>query len=163
PRPSIVPTKSGWSSRKTPFAFGLTITGMCQASARRRSGPGTASLLASIPTRRSGRSLSCRRAAAARTASSSIAGTCSVAKRGSAVEVGLRDSGHEIRRTGAERAEAHTRNAGEGRCCLSHECGGRLVFGQHELEACLTESFDEVDDLPAGMPEHVPDARCAEA
>ena len=34
PSISIVPRKSGWSSRNTPFAFGLTMTGTPQSSAR---------------------------------------------------------------------------------------------------------------------------------
>ncbi len=73
------------------------------------------------------------------------------------------DTGHEIGGAGPKCGEAHPRRAGHGRGCLSHERGGRLMFGQHELKAGLTESLDEVDDLSAGVPEHVPDARCVKA
>ena len=80
-----------------------------------------------------------------------------------AIEVRVRDAGDEIGRTRAERGETHAGNAGQHRAGLGHERGGRLVFGQHELEARLAESLDEVDHLAAGMAEDVADAGRAQA
>ena len=75
----------------------------------------------------------------------------------------MRDAGDEIGRTRAERGEAHAGSACQRRAGLGHERGGRLVFGQNELEPRLAESLDEVDHLAAGMAEDVADAGRAQA
>src|SRR3989449_3057111 len=82
---------------------------------------------------------------------------------GRAIEVRVRDAGDEIGRTRAERGEAHAGNAGQRCAGLGHERGGRLVFGQNELEPRLAESLDEVDHLAAGMAVDVADAGRAQA
>ena len=77
---------------------------------------------------------------------------------GAPIEVRVRDSGHEVRRSRAEGADADADDAARRRGRLGHECRRGLVLGEHELEPGLPEALDELDDLATGMSEHVADA-----
>src|SRR2546430_1378196 len=117
-----------------PLAFGLTITGTLQASASRRSGSATASSFASMPTSSSGR----------------------------LVEIRLGQAGDGVGRARPKWGQAHPGDSGHGRRGLGHERGRGLVFGEDELEPRLSEPLDQIDDLSAGMPVDIPNARGAE-
>jgi hypothetical protein len=70
----------------------------------------------------------------------------------------VRNAGDEVRRARPERREADARNARRSRRGLRHERRGGLVLCEDELESCLAEALDQIDDLSAGMPIHVPHA-----
>src|SRR5437868_13068789 len=66
---------------------------------------------------------------------------------GAPIEVRVRDSGHEVRRSRAEGADADADAAARRRGRLVHEAGRGIVLGEYELEASLRETLDELDDL----------------
>ncbi len=78
------------------------------------------------------------------------------------IEVGMSDAGHEVGRAGTERGEANAGNTCRRRRGLGHECGGGLVLRENELEPCLLETFDEVDDFSPRVTVDVPHARSAQ-
>src|SRR6266545_4850206 len=68
-----------------------------------------------------------------------------------------------VRRAGAERRDADARYPTRARHRVGHERRRGFMTGQHELEPGLAEALDEIDDLAAGMPGHVSDARFTQA
>ena len=80
-----------------------------------------------------------------------------------AIEVRVRDAGHEVGRARPEGRETDARRPGAARHRLGHEGRAGLVPREHELEAGLAETLDEVHHLAARVPEDVPYTRGAQA
>ena len=62
-------------------------------------------------------------------------------------------AGGQIERSGAQSCEADPGPAGQAPMCRRHERGRLLVAGQHQLDAGLAQSFDDVEILLARNPE----------
>ncbi len=58
---------------------------------------------------------------------------------GSAIEIGVRNARHQIRRAGAERREAHARFSGQAAVHVRHEGGALLVPRQNEVDRGVGE------------------------
>ena len=72
-----------------------------------------------------------------------------------AVEVGVGDAGDEVRGARTECGEARAGASGAAGHGLGHEGRTGLVLREDEFKAARAESFDEVDDLAAGVAEDV--------
>jgi hypothetical protein len=64
---------------------------------------------------------------------------------GCAVHVCVRETGHQIARTGPEGGEAHPGAAGQATVDVRHEGGRLLVARQHELDVAVEERVHHVD------------------
>jgi len=73
------------------------------------------------------------------------------------------DPGHQVGSAGTERRETDARDTGGRRGGLGHERRRGLVLCKNKFEAGLSESFDQIDDLSAGMPVHISHARRAQS
>src|SRR5581483_1724837 len=77
-----------------------------------------------------------------------------------AVEECLCDTRDEVSGAGTERGEAHGGRAVEARDRVGHEARRRLVMREDDLESLEAQTFEEVDDLSAGMSHRVSYASC---
>ena len=80
-----------------------------------------------------------------------------------AVEVGVRDRGHQVQRARAERAEAHAGAAGQAPVDVRHVGAALLVAHRHELDGRVGQRLVQVERLLAGDAEDVRDALGLEA
>ena len=82
---------------------------------------------------------------------------------GRTIEVRVGDAGGEIRRTGPEGGEAHTRTTRQPPVRVGHEGRALLVTRRDEADGGVDQGIDDVQDLLAGDAEHVLDALVLEA
>ena len=71
------------------------------------------------------------------------------------IHVGVGDAGHEVRRTGTECGQTHSRTSGQPAVDVGHEGGSLLVARGHEADRAAEEGVHHIQILFARNTEHV--------
>ena len=79
-------------------------------------------------------------------------------QHGDAIEIGVGDGVHEVRRAGTERGQAYARLAGELTVGLRHQTRGSLAGREHERHVLAARGLEELDAGIAGVAEDAVDA-----